>query len=592
MSVAFAAAQSRWNAGRTICEAFWATVEREADRSAFSTAGGQTLLTWRQYGERVAEIAPGLDALGVRAGDMVGLLLTNRVEFHLVDMALLQLGAVPFSLYNTSPTDDLAWLLRDAGARVLVTEAALAPAALAARELAPALEHVVSVDEAGARVVSLMDLPGPAAAFDLDGCWRRVEPSDVATVIYTSGSTGTPKGARLSHENLLSMASAYADVLPTAGEVISYLPMAHVAERLFTQYLPAVSGFTTTPCPDVRLVMDFVRRVRPLWFFAPPRTWEQLRSSLTTAIADHERRAEISIALDLGREKVRCEQRGGRAPAAMLAEYDDLAARVLRPILADLGMDRLRFALTGTAPVPPELLEFFMALGVPLVESYGLSECGQVAMNPPGRARLGTVGLPPRGVELRIAGDGEILVRGPSVMLGYHGSPEQTEEAIDADGWFHTGDIGELDEHGYLRVVDRKKDLIVTSSGKNISPARVESALRAAGTCIGQVCVVGEGRPFLVALVTPDPVAVAALVRSGALPPLSERQLLDCDELTDVVWAQVQAANAHLARPEQVRAFALLPEWGPGGDEVTASMKLRRTSIEFKYRDQIDSMYP
>jgi long-subunit acyl-CoA synthetase (AMP-forming) len=552
----------------TIAQAFQATAGAHADKVALRTKGDEFSITWREYAERVEETAGGLAALGLERGQAMGLLLTNRPEFHWFDAAALHLGATPFSLYNTYTPEQIQYQLTDAEARILITEEAFA-------ERVRGLEGVETVI-----VVEEDSLPEPPDGFDFEAAWRAVEPDDLLTLIYTSGTTGPPKGVQITHANMVATIRGVSEVIefPEEGRLVSWLPMAHIAERNCTQYLPMFVGFSTTCCPDPRQLVAYLPEVRPTWFFAVPRIWEKLKAAIEAGIEaeqDAAKQQATRWALDLGLRRVR----GESIDEEEHARADEL---VLSKIRAKLGFDAVESVNVGAAPTPPEVIEFFHALGIPLGELWGMSETtGYGAVNPPDAIRIGTVGPAAPGAEIRLAGDGEVLIRGPFVTTGYRNQPEKTREAIDADGWLHTGDIGELDEDGYLTLVDRKKELIISAGGKNMSPANIEAKLKAASPVIGQAIAIGDGKPYNVALLTLDP---------DVAPAVEQQQ--GRDALLKEVERGVEAANEQLARVEQIKRFKLLDdEWQPGGDELTPTMKLKRKPIHEKYADEIEELY-
>jgi long-subunit acyl-CoA synthetase (AMP-forming) len=559
----------------TLVAAFRATVARRPQAIALRTKGGADTLTWTQYAQCAEAVARGLAGLGVERGRTVALLLGNRAEFHVCDVAALLLGATPFSVYNTMQAEQICHLLRDSATSVVITEQRRLDAVrIAAREAG--VEYVVAVDGNGpADVMTLAELMDAGdAAFDLHVAERAVGPEDVATIIYTSGTTGPPKGVELTHANVLATLHAYGEVVefPDEGRVVSWLPMAHIAERACSHYLPILRGYTTTCCPDPREVVAHLPDVRPTWFFAVPRTWEKLRDAIEAG-ADGATRA----AIDAGLRRTRAIQAGQPVPAALERQYRVADETILSKLRAALGLDHARSVNVGAAPCPCDVIEFFHAIGVMVAELYGMSEtCGAGAVNPRGRIRIGTVGPPLPGVDLRLADDGEILLRGPMVMAGYRNAPAQTREALDGDGWLRTGDIGALDDQGYLRIIDRKKDLIINAAGKNMSPANIEAAVKSASPLISNVVAIGDRRPYNVALITLDPEAVA---RFGS-------------DIAQAVRAAVDEGNAKLARVEQIKKFKVLDsEWHPGGDEMTPTSKLKRKAIAEKYADQIAALY-
>jgi long-subunit acyl-CoA synthetase (AMP-forming) len=533
----------------TLCEAFQATAAAFADGPALRAAGDAEAITWATYAERVRTIAGGLAALGVAHGDTVALMLSARPEFNLVDTAAVHLGAIPFSIYNTSPPEQVEHVLRNSGARVVITEPGHLDTILAVVDAGVTLDHLVLVEGEHEEATTLAALEASASAdFDLEAAWRAVGPDDVATLIYTSGTTGPSKGVELTHGNLMFQWRALAESIPPVpgGRLMAYLPAAHIADRLVSHYQALVSGACVTSVADLRAAVPALTEVRPTCWVAVPRIWEKLKAAL--------------------------EAQGIVDPVAVPEE-----ARAA--IHERLGLDQATYVLSGAAPITVEVLEYFAGLGLHIIEGWGMTETAGVGtINPPHDIRIGTVGRVLPGMEARIAEDGELLLRGGNIMRGYRGQPEQTAEALDADGWMHTGDIAEI-EDGYVRIVDRKKELIINAAGKNMSPANIEAKLKAAGPLIGQACVIGEARPYNVALLVLDPDAGAGL------DP-------DDPEVLAKVTAEVAVANARLARVEQIKRFRLLAdEWTPDSEELTPTMKLKRRPIAAKYAAEIEALY-
>jgi long-subunit acyl-CoA synthetase (AMP-forming) len=584
----------------TVAAAFQATAAANPGASALRTKDDEVRFSWGDYAERVRAVAGGLAALGVGRGDTVGIMLTNRPEFHFADTAAVHLGATPFSVYNTLAAEQIEYLVADSGARVLFTEGAFLETVLAVRDAVEALEHVVVVDgEASGGAIALAELEAMGEpTFDFEAAWRAVEPDDLATLIYTSGTTGPPKGVQLTHANVMAAFNSFDEILRLDSEsrLVSWLPMAHIAERNATHYAPIVFGAGTTCCPDPRQVVAYLTEVRPHWFFAVPRVWEKLKAALEIGIAadpDPERQQAVEWALEVGRRKVEVEQEGGEVPADLAGEHAGAEERVLSELRARVGLDQLLVANVGAAPTPRETIEFFLAMGVPLAELWGLSETtGVGSCNLPGAIRLGTVGPAAPGVELKLAEDGEVLMRGGTVMAGYRNAAEKTAEAIDAEGWLHTGDVGEFDADGYLRIIDRKKELIINAAGKNMSPANIEAKIKAASPLIGQVCAVGDNRPYNVALVVLDPDVAPVFAQQHGIEDGSLAALAAEPAIRAEIEAAVERGNAGLSRVEQVKRFELLAiEWGPGGDELTPTMKLKRRPIERRYEAEIERLY-
>jgi long-chain acyl-CoA synthetase len=594
------AARPRALEAATMCEAFQITAAERADQVALRTLGGGVSITFGEYADRVRRLAGGLHALGVRAGDTVGFMLTNRPEFHLLDTAAMHLGATPFSIYNTSSPEQIAFLLGDAANRVFIVEAVLLDRAREAMRQSGGVEHLVVVDTVaeGAIHVDELELAGPPPGFDFDAAWRSVRPSDVLTLIYTSGTTGPPKGVQLTHANELAECRGIDAVgNPRAGgRIVSFLPHAHIADRGLSHYGQMAWGHTVTCCPEVTQVFAHVADARPTFFGAVPRVWEKLKAALESGIEsepDDARREATKRAIELGLRKVRLEQRREPVPDQLEEAYERAESAVFSRIRERLGLQDAEWYMIGAAPCPLEVLEFFAAIGIPICEVWGMSELTSIAtLVPPDDVRLGTVGPPIPGVEIRLADDREILVRGATVMAGYRNQPEKTAETIDGEGWLRTGDIGELDEAGFLRIVDRKKELIINAGGKNMSPANIEQQLKQGSPLIGQAVAIGDGRPYNVALIVLDPDASAAFAAQRGLPDPRPEAMSAVAAVLDEITAGVERANSHLSRVEQIKRFKVLPcDWPPAGDELTPTMKLKRKPIAEKYAAEIEALY-
>jgi long-chain acyl-CoA synthetase len=402
---------------------------------------------------------------------------------------------------------------------------------------------------------------------------------------------------QITHRNVIAALSAIEKLIdfPREGRVISWLPSAHVAERVAHHYIPIVYGLQVTCCPNARDILAYLPEVRPSWFFAVPRIWEKLKAGLETMAASQppEQRERTEQALRDAVEKVRLEQRGQEVPENLAARVAEADREIFAGLRSMLGLDQVKAINVGAAPTPVEVLEFFHAIGLPLAELWGMSETtGAGAINPPGRVKIGTVGLPTPGVEIKLDSDGEVLVRGDVVMVGYRNLPEQSAQAFTEDGWLRTGDIGEIDADGYLRLVDRKKELIINAAGKNMSPANIESALKASSPLIGQACVIGDGRSYNTALLVLDSDFAPAWAAQHELPDASLEALAHDERMRAAVQEGVDAANAKLARVEQIKKFTIVEgDWLPGGDELTPTMKLKRKPIDSKYADAIEAMY-
>lgn len=581
----------------TLCAAFQRTAAADPDAVALRTPPTDgSRITWRDYARRVGRIAAGLAALGVARGDTVALMLTNRPEFHLVDTAAIHLGATPFSIYNTNPPKQIEYQLTHAGTRVVVCEQQFLPQIRAA---ATPIEHIVCVDGPADTTIGLDELEAAGQPdFDFDATWREVQPSDVLTLIYTSGTTGPPKGVELTHANLLAEIRGCEEIfdIRRGDRITSYLPSAHIADRLSCHYLQMTHGTQITCVADTRGIAAALPDARPTIWVAVPRIWEKLKLAIDTRIrtgTDDAIRTRALNAIDTGLRKVRTEQAGQHVPQDLAAEYSTADRQVLGPLRAELGLDQTRWAMSGAAALAPEILEFFLALGIPVCEIWGMSETvGAATVNPPGNIKIGSVGVPLPGVQLRIADDGEALLRGPIVMRGYRNDPQRTTEAFDDDGWLHTGDIVTQNDDGYVTIVDRKKELIINAAGKNMSPTNIENTLKAACPALGTVVVIGDRRPYNVAIMVLDEDVSTAIAHRHHIADASPADLAAHPVITQLVQADVEAANAKLSRVEQIKRFRILPDtWQPGGDELTATMKLRRKNIAVKYATTIDSLY-
>ena len=590
MATTAAPASRRALQARSIAEAFRITAEDFPDRVAVRTKDDSTSITWGELRERVDALAGGLAKLGVKRGDTVALMIANRPEFHLVDLAVMTLGAVPYSIYLTSSPEQVAYVIGDAGSKVAIVEEAFLG-------VLPELETVVVLEGARDGALGLEDVEGSNPDFDVEAAWKAVEAEDLLTLIYTSGTTGPPKGVQLVHRNLLAAVESIEAMIqfPDGSRVISWLPSAHIAERAAHHYLPIVYAMTITCCDNPREVVSYLPLVKPTWFFAVPRIWEKLKSGLEAMLAGQPdaQREPAQRALEAAIRKVELEQAGEPVPEELAAAVAKADAEMFSGLRAMLGLDEVEAVNVGAAPTPRDVLVFFHAIGIEVAELWGMSEtCGSGCCNPPGKVRIGTVGPPAPGVEIKLADDGEVLMRSAVVMTGYRNLPDRTAEALDADGWLHTGDIGEFDEEGYLKIVDRKKELIISAAGKNMSPANIESNLKGASPLIGQACCIGDARPYNTALIVLDADFAPAWASKHGKEGASLEDLATDEGMRAAVQAGVDAANAKLSRVEQIKKFTIVRgDWLPGGDEITPTMKLKRKPIAEKYAADIEAMY-
>ncbi|MEU8679421.1 long-chain fatty acid--CoA ligase [Streptomyces sp. NPDC048560] len=565
------------------------------------TDGGWTTYSWAQVHEHTRILAAGYRALGVGRGDRVLLMMSNRSEHWLSDLALVRLGAIPVSVYGTAAPEQITHIARNCRARLAVVEGAAQVAVwepLIADPDTPLERLVVAeADGEGSHLpyAALLREPVPEQfAKELDVA----DSEDPLTVVYTSGTSGEPKGVVLTHRQVISNALALDAVveLPPHVEHICYLPFAHIAERMLGIYLPCHRASHVYLCADPTGVAAVVRKVRPAQFFGVPRIWEKLSAGVrgVLSLMPAEQRGVIDQAFEIAREHVAYRERGETPPAGIEERYARAREDVLLPLLAAGGLDQVTWSASASAPMSADVVSFWAGFGVVIMDAWGLTETTGVATSNSPRTgfRLGSVGRPVESVEVRVAEDGEILVRGTSVFSGYLQPDGSVRSALDADGWLATGDIGRMDEDGYLWLTDRKKEMIITSTGKNVSPALVENALKA-HPLIGQAMVHGDERSYLVALLVLDAEAAPSwavangIEAAGGLAGLAEHPAVRAE-----VDRAVAAANSRLNRTEQVKRYELLAEeWGPATGELTPSLKMRRRVIRDKYADSLSRLY-
>jgi long-subunit acyl-CoA synthetase (AMP-forming) len=582
----------------TLGQTFRRLAETYADQVVLRTIDDSVSLTWKELLQRVDALAGGLAKLGLRRGDTIALMLSNRPEFHLVDLAAVTLGATPFSIYQTLSPEQIQYVVSDAGAKIAVVETAYLDAFLEAKANLPNVEHVVVIDGNGeGGTLKLSDVEGAQPDFDAAAHAAAVQPEDLLTLIYTSGTTGPPKGVQLSHRNLFSVVKAVTEVveLPPRSRVISWLPTAHIAERALNYYWPFLYGATITCCANPREIVSYLPKVRPTFFFAVPRIWEKLKAGLEAQLANlpEEQRNVMRAGIDAALDRVRLTQSGKPVPADLEQRVAQADTAFFAGVRDMVGLDQATLVLVGAAPTPRDVLEFFHALGIPLAEGWGMSETSAIGtINPPGKIRIGSVGIPAPGIELKLAEDGELLIRGANIMVGYRNLPDKTAEAIDADGWLATGDVAQIDADGYVKIVDRKKELIINAAGKNMSPANIESTIKGGSPLIGQVCVIGDARSYNTALIVLDADFAAVWAKQNGMEGMSLSDLATEEKVRAAVQEGVDQANKRLARVEQIKKFTIIPgDWAPGGDELTPTMKLKRKPIGAKYTAEIEAMY-
>ncbi len=593
----------------TLARMFWSRVAASADRPAqqFKQAGAWQTLTWRQVGEIVEELALGLLALGRRPGEAVAILSASRAEWVQADMAIFSVGGVTIPIYPTYPPDLVAYVVNDAQARTLIVED---PAQLAkvleVRAKMPGVEQVVVM--AGYEPTqppetvytwAMLRRLGRERAGTLKAVLQeRIaagRPDDVATIVYTSGTTGPPKGVVQTHANHIAAVSAAGATTPVQeGWVhLLFLPLAHSFARL-ESFLGPYHGLTTAFAENLDKVGENLREVRPHFICSVPRVFEKVYARILAGVQAGSplKRRIFHWAMDVGRQVSRLQQEGRPIPGGLAVRHRLAHKLVFAKLHAALG-GRLQWAVSGGAPLSREIAEFFHAAGILVLEGYGLTEtCPVLTFNRPGRFKFGSVGQALPGIELRIAPDGEILARGPNIATrGYHGQPEATREVFEESGWFHTGDIGHLDQDGFLYITDRKKDIIVTAGGMNIAPQNIENLLKA-DPFISQVMVYGDRRPYPVALITLNPDELAKFAREQGIVGADPAVLLKHPKVLERVSRTVEEKNSHLQSYARIKKFALLDgDFSQEGGELTPTLKVKRKVVIEKYRQQLEELY-
>jgi long-subunit acyl-CoA synthetase (AMP-forming) len=583
----------------TVLEIFEATAHAQADRPAMARKRGGTWerTTWRGYRDAVRQAARALVATGVKPGQGVVILAFNRPEWYVANLAAIAVGARPAGIYTNSTPEQCRY----------VTEHA--EAAVAFVENRDALERLQGAGgrPSGLAAVVLMDgAPEPGvlawndflargdASHDAEVERRTAaaKSDDVATLIYTSGTTGTPKGVMLTQRNLAFIAEKAQEILPVgAGDrIISYLPLSHIAEQVVSHLLSLATGACVHFAESLEKLPENLREVRPHIFLGVPRVWEKIQAGIQAAGAQASplRRRIAAWAKAVGLTGGYADQEGRPRPWS----YGLAERLVFSKVRARLGLDEARMLVVSAAPIAKETLDYFQSLGLPIMEVYGMSECtGPTTMSVPSRYRLGRAGYAIPGTELRIAEDGEILMRGPHVFKGYYKNEEATRETLDAEGWIHSGDVGEIDEDGFLRVTDRKKELLITSGGKNIAPQHLEGKLKQIAA-VSQAVAVGDRRSYVVALLTIDPLRVAAEAEKAKSPARTPEEAARCPVFKAYVEAQVEEINKGLARYETIKKIALLPkELSVETGELTPTLKLKRRVILERHRETIQALY-
>ncbi len=566
--------------------------------------------TWAEFEERARSFGLGLLALGVRTGDRVAIHSEDRPEWLFADFGALSVGAVTVGIYPTNPAAELEYLLRHSGARVLVAEdQEQVDKAIAVADRCPELERIVVVDARGLRSYheprllryEEVEAAGRALHAEDPARYDRLvderRPGEVATIVYTSGTTGPPKGAMLTNANhveAVRIAGKLWGASP-ADRVCSYLPLCHVAEKLFTVHLPLASGASANFAESIDTVTENLREVEPTVFLGVPRIWEKMAAGIQIRMRDADLPKRVSYAFwtrvgaRLGEVWIRSR---GRYPFPWNFVYFVGWLALYRSLQRKLGLARCRIPVSGAAPISPEVLRFFHGIGIHVREAWGLTECtGAATLTPRDEVRIGSVGVPVDGVEACIAEDGEILIRSRLVFAGYYKDPEATREVLGPDGWLHTGDVGRIDERGHVHITDRKKDLMVTSGGKNIAPSLIENMLKAS-PLIKEAIVIGDRRNYVTALIGIERDAVADWATRRGISFTTYRDLTERPEVIELIASEVRRFNRDLSGVEQVKKFRLIPkELGHEDGELTATQKVKRAILQERFRELVDGLY-
>ncbi len=597
--------------GRTLVDLLRDTSAAFADETAYSdrhhvTEGWRTL-TWRETYDLALDVAAGLIAEGVQIGDTVAIMATNRIEHQVADMGGVNAAAVPMSIYNTLAVDQVTYIAGQSAPVVAILENADNLARWSGALDAGGVARVVVLDDdavpEGELFVSWAEFVAKGAAYraeNPDAVAERqaaVRGSSPATYLYTSGTTGNPKGVELTHDNVLYevVASQEAGGIVGRQRQISYLPLAHIAERVLSLYGPQIQGSHTYCIGDPAELLATLGEVHPTAFFGVPRVWEKIKTGISAKLAadpDPANVAMVQECMAAALAWVEAQETGGVMTPEIEAAYQKADETILGFLKLLLGLDQVTWTASASAPMPVEVTRFMAGLGLKVYDVYGMTETtGAATVNGPGGFRLGTVGRPIPGVELMLGEDNEVLMRGPIMTPGYHRNSAATAGLIDTDGWVHTGDIGEIDEDGFLSIVDRKKELIITSQGKNVAPSNIENYLKESPV-IGHAMAIGDGKPYVVAVLTLDGEIAPVVAEKLGVTYTDLADLSTKPEIHGMVQAAIDAANERLSRPEQVKAWALLPdEWTAESEELTPTLKLKRRVVNDKYADVVETLY-
>ena len=596
--------------GDTVPAMFWDGVARRGEQVALRQKdfGIWKPLSWNDFGTIVREVAMGLVALGAKPGEVTSVLSNTNREWVYADLGALSAGGVVNGIYPTDAAAQVEYLCADSSSVYLfVEDEEQLDKALEVRPRLPLLRKIIVFDMEGLRelddagVMSFDALRGLGRAHHAEHpglLQERIasrKPEDLAVLVYTSGTTGKPKGAMISHRNIIFTCHAYNEFAPqdNTDERMAFLPLCHIAERLGGEYFPLLTGSIINFVENPDTVPENVREIQPTTFTAVPRVWEKFYSGVLISIRESTRpqQAAYAWAIDVGLRRARLIEEGKNVPALLGLTFALARVLVLNNIRRMIGVNRARILLTGAAPISPDLVRWYMALGLNMVEVWGMTEsCGAVTSNPVERIKPGSIGVATKHAEVKLSPEGELLVRGDSVFMGYLNLPEKTAETI-RDGWLHTGDVGRVDDDGYFYITDRMKDIIITAGGKNVTPSEFENQLKFS-PYITDAVVIGDKRAYLTCLVMIDHENVEQWAQEHSVPFSDYKSLTRCAEVINLMGEEIDRVNKQFARVEQIKQFRLIEnKLTPEDEELTPTMKLKRNLVGKKYRDLIDSMY-
>ncbi len=594
--------------GMTLIDVLSKTAAEHADAAAYSDrnelpeGSAWRTISWAETSELAHDAAAGLIELGVEPGDRVAIMANNRIEHFLADMGAVHAAATPMSIYNTLSPDQVAFIAGESSPKVAILENADHVSRWGNAIAAGGVKTVVTIDAEGGDLTwkELLEKGRARRAehpAELEERHDALTPGTAATILYTSGTTGNPKGVVLTHYNVMYEAVSTLEAAGLEGSqtMVSYLPLAHIAERVLGLYGAQLTGGHAHAIGDPSELLGALGEVHPTAFFGVPRVWEKIKTGLSAKLAadpdpDNVTMVQDSMAAALA--WVQAQEYGGQMTPEIEAAYQAADAAILGFLKLLLGLDQVKWAASAAAPMPLEVAKFMAGLGLKVFDVYGMTETtGAITANGPDAFKLGTVGRATPGMEVRLGDDGEVLIRGPVNTPGYFNNHDATRGLIDADDWIHSGDIGSIDDDGFISIVDRKKELIITSSGKNIAPSNIENYLKES-PIVGHAMAIGDRRPYIVAVLTLDPEIAPLAAEKMGLGDLSLAELAQRPEIQAMAQAAVDSANDRLSRPEQVKKWVLLTnEWTAESAELTPTLKLKRRVVNENYADQIEAMY-